>query len=375
MSTADDVLILGGGVIGLSIAYEVSRRGYRVRLIDIATPNQSASWAGAGILPPASSRFAHHPYEQLQALSYDLHAEWAERLRESTGIDNGYRRCGGLYVARTAGEQAALLANQAKWHEEGIEATSLTRVELAERFPEFHWLSQQADVRRAWWVPAECQIRNPWHLQALQQAAANNDAQFHWNCKLHAIDVDSKGKVTSVRTSAGDFVADRYVLAAGAWTFTWLSQLHVSVSLLPIRGQMLLFRLETPPFQCIVNQGSRYVVPREDGHVLAGSTEEEAGFSTSTTAAAREELMTLAQGCHPDLNPHHLCRQWAGLRPATLDGFPYIGAIPSIDNLFVAAGHFRSGLFLSTGTAVLLADCMLQHEPPIDLSPFRISRG
>ena len=106
----DDCLILGGGVVGLSIAYQLARDGWQVRVIDRSQPGREASWAGAGILPPANLRTATHPLEKLRGLSHQLHPEWAERLHAETGIDTGFRRCGGLYLARSSGEAASLHA-------------------------------------------------------------------------------------------------------------------------------------------------------------------------------------------------------------------------------------------------------------------------
>jgi glycine oxidase len=125
----------------------------------------------------------------------------------------------------------------------------------------------------------------------------------------------------------------------------------------------------------VLNEGSRYLVARDDGHVLVGSTEEEAGFDKSTTSTAIEELTRLACDLVPELRRFAVEQTWAGLRPGTYDGFPYLGAVPGLENAFVAAGHFRSGLHLSTGTAVVMGQLMRGETPIIDLSPFRVGRG
>ncbi|MFM2096551.1 MAG: Hydrogen cyanide synthase subunit HcnC precursor, partial [Planctomycetota bacterium] len=143
----------------------------------------------------------------------------------------------------------------------------------------------------------------------------------------------------------------------------------------PIRGQMVLFRAIPGALRHIVNEGPRYLVPRDDGLILAGSTEEEAGFDKSTTEEAIDDLIGFAGRVMPELNRDAVERTWAGLRPGTFDGMPYLGRIPECDNGFVAAGHFRSGLYLSPATAVMMSQLVLGQVPAIDLQPFRIGRG
>src|SRR5262249_34892770 len=151
--------------------------------------------------------------------------------------------------------------------------------------------------------------------------------------------------------------------------------LGISTGIMPIRGQMVLFKCSTPQIRHIINEGPRYLVPREDGHVLVGSVEEEAGFDKRTTDTVIADLTQFAYGVAPTLRAATIESSWAGLRPGTFDGFPYLGAVPGLSNAFVAAGHFRSGLYLSTGTARLMAELMMGQTPDIDITPFRIARG
>jgi glycine oxidase len=154
-----------------------------------------------------------------------------------------------------------------------------------------------------------------------------------------------------------------------------LRQLGVTTGILPVRGQMVLFRGPTRPFQRVLNEGSRYLVPRDEGYVLAGSTEEEVGFDKRTTPEATHQLKEFACELVPLLRRFQVEQTWAGLRPGTLDGFPYLGKIPGLDNTYAAAGHFRSGLQLSTGTAVVLGQLIRGERPAVDLTPFRVGRG
>jgi glycine oxidase len=367
-------LIIGGGVVGLSLAYELARRTWQVTILDRGPLGREASWAGAGILPPANAATALHPLDRLRALSNDLHAVWAKRLLAETGIDNGYRRCGGLYLARTPGETAALAAMASTFAAEQIACRRLSMQEVMQLEPALERLASSGDLRAAYELPEECQLRNPRHLQALAAACRKLGVEIQENCEATEL-VHEGDRIKALRTNGGDVAADAFAITAGPWTERILAREQVTTGIFPMRGQMVLFRCPRAPFRHILNDGPRYLVPREDGYVLAGSTEEEAGFDKSTTAEAIAELAEFATNLVPALRNATIEQTWAGLRPASYDGFPYIGRLPGVENSFVAAGHFRSGLHLSPGTAVVLADLMSGATPAIDLTPFRVSRG
>jgi glycine oxidase len=370
----NDVLIIGGGVIGLSIAYELAGSGVHVQLIDRGDLGQEASWAGAGILPPVNRATTVHPYDQLRALSFCLHAEWASRLRDETGIDTGYRRCGALYLARTIGEAAALRGLYLTLREEQVAIERVAPADVALLEPALAPAVEARRFQAAYDTPEECQLRNRHHLRALIVACRQLGVDLVPHVAAEDFVLDGE-RLEGVRTSAGVLRAERYCLASGAWTEALLRRLGVPNGILPIRGQMLLYRCAQQPFTRILNEGNRYLVAREDGYVLAGSTEEEVGFDKRTTPAGLADLRSFAEALVPALAEAKLEKSWAGLRPATFDGLPYLGQIPALSNAFVAAGHFRSGLYLSGGTAVLMSQLMRGEEPDIDLEPFRVGRG
>ena len=365
-----DCLIVGGGVIGLSVAWELARQKLRVTVIDQAEPGQAASWAGAGILPPANRQAARDSYDQLRGLSYELHARWAEELQSLTGIDTGYRRCGGIYLARTAGEAAALAGWASVAADEHIEIERLSPAHLAQLEP---GLSVGTGVRAAYHVPGESQLRNPRHLKALRIACESLGVVFLPNAAAKTWVVSGE-RVLALDTSAGRMEAGAFCATAGAWTGTMLSKLGYECSILPMRGQMILFRCAVQPFRRVVNVGSRYLVPRDDGRVLVGSTEEEVGFDTRNTDEGSRDLHDFACALVPSLRDAELERSWAGLRPASFDGYPYLGPLPGLRNGYVAAGHFRSGIYLSPGSAVVMRQLICGQRLEIDLQPFRIGR-
>jgi len=369
-----DCLIVGGGVIGLSIAYELSGHGLNVRVIDQGQPGKEASWAGAGILPPCNAATAVHPLEKLRALSHELHPQWSARLKNECGIDNGYRRCGGLYIARSAGEAASLHGLKSALDEERIDVQHLLSDAVADVEPALKPLAESGRLKAAYYLPDEAQLRNPDHLKALHACCIKRGVEITGGFQLREFKM-SETHVTKAITNDGPIAANRFCICSGAWTHLLLKQLGISTGIMPVRGQMVMFKCDRKPFRMILNEGPRYFVPRDDGRVLVGSTEEEVGFDKNTMDVALDELMTLAQEVVPELTRERVERTWAGLRPGSYDGFPYLGPLPGKKNLFVAAGHFRSGLQLSTGTAVLMSQLLRGEETTIDMSPFRVGRG
>ncbi|GIW97073.1 MAG: D-amino-acid oxidase [Pirellulaceae bacterium] len=368
------VHVIGGGVIGLSIAWELVRRGMEVTVLDEGEIGKGASWAGAGILPAAATRPVADPYERLKARSHHLHPVWAEQLRRETGIDTGYRHCGGIHLAMTKAEAATLAGNQYWWHELGIRHEALGARELVEAEPALAAAAEQM-VGKAWLHPDESQLRNPRHLKALSLACQQRGVRLLPGRAVHRLDVRA-GRVHAVITRDGEQLPTEVAcVCAGAWARQFLLDLGFENGLMPIRGQMLLYRCPQPLLSRVVNVGHRYLVPRDDGYLLAGSIEEEVGYHCETTTEAIAQLRQWAESLVPQLRHAELERSWAGLRPGSFDGFPYIGPVPGADGAYVAAGHFRSGLHLSCATAELLADAIEGKPCRIELTPFRVARG
>jgi glycine oxidase len=364
-----DCLIIGGGVIGLSLAYELASHGARVRVLEAGEPGREASWAGAGILPPAPSR-SPDPLEQLFALSNEVHERWSAALREATGIDNGFRRCGGLYVASAATEAQALASAAQTWEASGIRCHRVASDQLADLEPE---LNTDTTTGGAWLLPEEAQLRNPRHLKALLIACENLGVEIVSGAAVEGF--QSRGdRVVEVETAIASFTADRFCITSGAWTRAVLSRLGCTVAIKPIRGQIALLNAGRRVLTRILNDGPRYLVPRDDGRILIGSTEEDVGFDRANTAAGVSGLLAFAASWAPALAGARFERAWSGFRPATLDGRPYLGRLPNTSNGFVAAGHFRNGLQLSTGTAVVMRELIQGERPRIDLSALAVHR-
>ena len=363
MTERTDILILGGGVIGLTTAYFLAREGLRVEVLDRGDFGQEASWAGAGILPPGDPAHARTPFDQLRSHSAALFPTLSAELRERTGIDNGHLHCGGLEFP-TEHEASA----EQEWRGEGIaverlEGDAPRRLEPA----------LAPSLRLAYHLPDMGQLRNPRHLKALLAGCASWSVRLRPGCPAHGFELRGR-RISAVYTAEGRLEAERFLVATGAWTDPLLEQVGWRPGIRPVRGQIALLNTGVPLFRHVLLCGPRYLVPRPDGRVLIGSTEEDAGFVKRTTAAAIVELLELGNRLVPALAGAHLERCWAGLRPGSPDGLPYLGTVPGFDNLFIAAGHFRAGIQLSPGTALVMKELLLDQPTTVPLGPFRLDR-
>jgi glycine oxidase len=365
---ATDVVIVGGGVIGLSIAYRLAQEGVKSILIDRGPPGREASWAGAGMIPANTTRLRGQPMSELRSWSAALYPEWSDRLREETGIDNGYRRTGGVDVAFTEAEERDLRSMAGRWKLEGITYERLAPSDFGRVEP-----ALSPALRVAYFLPDRAQMRNPWHLRALIAAATNRGVRILAEEPVLGFETD-QARVIAVRTERQVIPCDTVIVSAGAWTGALLEGLGVDAPTRPWRGQMVLLKAARPLLRRIVEHGDHYLVPREDGHVLVGSTEEDVGFDRRPTRSGAGELLAESVRLCPILSEASAVMTWAGLRPGSVDTRPYIGPAPGFANAFVASGHKRAGLQLSPATAEVMTDLVLARPPRIDLDAFRLDR-
>ncbi|MFO0913133.1 MAG: FAD-dependent oxidoreductase [Pirellulales bacterium] len=374
-ATMAAVVIVGAGVIGLSLAYELARRGHSVKILDADQPGRGASSAAAGILPPPCSGLTDDAQEQLRAVAHQLHFEWHARLLAETGIDTQLRKCGGLYLAQRAAEAASLRVRVAEAASEGVRAELLDADEVVRCEPSLVAVRERILVGML--LPDEARIRGPLHLAALQAACDQSGVEImpHQRCVGWTTQAD---RVVSVRVEAGDgdreIAADVFVVCSGARSPSVLAQLGLQVPIEPRRGQLVVWHVPSLRLNHIVNEGLRYLVPREDGRILAGATVEDVGWECCVTDEGMAQMVDFAVSWLPQLRDVAPETAWAGLRPWTPDGMPYMGPLPGWSNAWVCAGHFRSGLHLSPAVAVAMADSLDGHGGAWDLSPFRVSR-
>ena len=362
MPASPDVAIIGGGIIGLTSAYFLARAGFSVGVYDRSDLGREASWAGAGIVPPGNPDRAATPADALRGLGSVRFPSFSAELRELTGIDNGYRRCGGIEFLTPEDADAVDV-----WRAEGL---AFERLAIAQA----RALEPLGTVEGEPYLLPECaQVRSPWHLRALIAACERVGVRLCPGTGAEGWEL-AGARVKNVRLANGDVVtADRFLVAAGAWSEPLLRQLGHMPKVHPVRGQIALVRGES----CarVLMFGKRYIVPRGDGLTLIGSTEEpEAGFEKRTTPEGIDGLLTFARTVLPALAAAKLETAWAGLRPGSPDGLPFLGGVPGWDNVLVAAGHARAGVQLSIGTAQALTDLLIGKLPGVDLRAFALDR-
>ena len=365
-------IVVGGGAIGLCTAWELSKRGHDVRLLDRDQIGKATSWVAAGILPPANLSTATDPIDRLRGYSHQLFPSWARELSELTGVDPELRQCGGWYLADSIGEHAAMIGMADFWGEQAIVCERTDLKDLAAREPSLATWIQRTSNLAAWWVPDEYQIRSPQYLKSLIAACEKNNVKLHGGAEV--IDIQSSSNGASVITAEQTWQADHVIVCAGSWTGRIAKRFRLEQSLVPVRGQILILKSAKPPLRSIANIGQRYVVFRDDGHTVIGACEEEVGFQLGNTRGAIDQLREFAFAVCPSLQASIEVGQYSGLRPMTFDGFPMIGQVPDTKNLYIATGHFRSGVHLSPATATAIADLVCGEKPNVDLTSFQIAK-
>ena len=378
-----DCCVIGGGVIGLSIARELAGRGFTVTVISRDAANATASWAAGGIFPAQPETPPGPdatPLEQFTALSDRLHWQWAMELREETGIDNGLRQCGTLALSIDDATAAELCDDLARWQRLGVPYEKVSAATVGRIAPALAAAADAGTIRGGCFLPTEAQLRPPWHLAALRASCQARGVTLIDHARVIGLD-QADNRIMAVRFTRPErepttLPTAAVCIATGAWSEGLLADLGIQIQTKPWRGQILLHRTTPGLLTQVVNLGAGYdyLIPREDGRLLIGSTIEDVGFTPTTTSATIDRLERLVRLLLPEtlFGAHE--RTWAGLRPGSPDGLPTIGSLPGIENGWLATGHFRAGLHLSTGTAVTLANLMSDREPPLAMQAFSVTR-
>lgn len=359
---AVDCLVIGGGVIGLTTAWRLAQCGYSVHVVDQAIPGREASWAGAGILPPGYPGGVSDPLTSFAGRSSRMWPKLSAELHELTGIDNEFHRCGGIELAD--GTLAELEADQDRWQAAGARVEWLEPKHVRELEPAF------SGIESACYLPDLCQVRNPRHLQALLKACELAGVKTTSMCPI----IDwrhSGGQIEAAITEQAEISARHYIVTAGAWSAQLLLSAGIERDVIPVRGQIALLGSSPVRLTHVFERGKRYLVPRKDGRILIGSTEELTGFQKGNTEAAIDDLRRFAAMICPDLARVPLETCWSGLRPRAVRGRPFIGRVPGLENLFLATGHFRAGLHLSPITADVICR-LVQGQTGADTDAFAV---
>ena len=362
-----DILIVGGGIIGMLTARELSLAGMKVTIVDQKDAGQESSWAGGGIISPLYPWRYPDAVSALAKWGQHFYPELVEEIKSETGLDAELIHNGLLIL--NCDEQSMALDWAKHWQ------VQLELVDSADVFAIEPALSASiAAKQKAIWLSAIAQVRNPRLVKATKKYLLKQGVTFIEQTEVVEILQQGK-KVLGVRTHSGNINADKVLIAGGAWSSNLLKNINIHLDVAPVKGQMILFKTPPESIKRIVLSKDRYVIPRKDGRVLVGSTLEHTGFEKNITTEAYNDLRSEAARMIPMLADIQVEHHWAGLRPGSTNGIPYICAVPEIEGVYVNTGHFRNGVVLGPASARLMADIILAREPILEIEPYKLGQA
>ena len=359
-----DVIIIGGGIIGCAIAYNLAKAQVKTLVIDKAdSVGREASWAGAGIL--ASHASTREPYPELCRASLSLYPSLAEELKAQTLIDIEFIQSGAISVFFSEEERRGLIGLAERRVDRGFSAEVLTAAQARELEPA---LSESVigGIR----FPHDAHVRNPKLVKALAKGAGLLGTQFVFGNSVTGFRRENDS-IIGVEVNGEVIYGDTIVIAAGCWSGQIASLLGYSLAIEPARGQIVLVEAMPPILRHIIDGLDVYLVPRTDGKILIGATVEFAGYDKRTTVGGVQSMIEAGVAIIPELSEKSFVQTWSGLRPYARRG-PHLGKVPGFHNVIVASGHFKNGILLAPITGKLISELITTGTPSISLNPFRL---
>ncbi|PCI70935.1 MAG: glycine oxidase [Piscirickettsiaceae bacterium] len=357
-----DFLIIGGGIIGLLTAKELQETGANVAIIEKGSPGQQATWAAGGILAPMRPWHYCDAVNAISSISQSIYQDLSNELHNSTGINPEWVLSGMLVLNDDDMAQAITWCEQ----NSALHKT-LSSQQLNTQFAHLKTFKEPALLRAG-----VATIRPHKLLAALNVHLADKGVTFIHQ-KADVLHV--KGNtVTAVTLENSTITASEYIICSGAWSPQLIPDTVTKPAITPVKGQMICFPPIDIPNACMVMDGDRYIIPRQDGRIVIGSTREYTGFNAQTTPQAFDGLRDFAQQLYPALTAIKPDAHWAGLRPSSPDSIPYICRVEPFNNLSLNAGHYRNGIVTAPASAQLMSDILLDNQTQIDPSPYQLSR-
>jgi glycine oxidase len=370
MTQTRDVVVVGGGIIGLTVAYYLAREQVQVTLVERGDVGREASWAAAGYLSYQGGSSAPGPRLDLMRASRCMYDGWMEELREFTAADTGFWRCGLLELCLddvTARDMQERLAWQ---RATGFQVEWLDAAAIRQRQP---YLAPELPVQGGLLFPEVAQVRPPRLLKALTETVIRQGVQVRAHTPVSAINYDGD-HVTGVTVGNGEVISAPIVVnAAGSWA-AQLGPIMSRLPVKPIKGAIVLLETPAPPTRELLDTPQGALYPRTDNKVLLGATLEDVGFDKRVTLASVDQLVHQAVTLMPVLKDATLVKAWTGLRPYSHDYLPYLGQVPGVRGAYVATGHFRNGILLAPVTGLLMKEMILSQTPTLPLEPYDVAR-
>ena len=365
MRDIHQVVVIGGGVIGLGIARALAKRGVKdVCLVERGGLGAEASFAAGGMLLPQVEADGYDDFFALACRSRDLYPSLAIELRDETGIDIELDTTGTLYLALNEHDYQEIEQRYQWQTRAGLAVELLTSTAARELEP---CISEA--TFGALRFPNDIQVENRRLIAALSNSVNHLGIRTLTETTVEALTIEGH-RITGVQTSRGAITCQTVVLAAG----TWSSFIRPTPTIKPVRGQMVCLESKPQLTKHVIFSPRGYLVPRQDGRLLAGSTSEDAGFAKRVTVGGIASILRHALEISPAIENLPMVDTWAGLRPRAADGLPVLGPCGEIDGLFYATGHYRNGILLAPLTAELISEAIVARATSPLLAPFSPDR-
>lgn len=370
--SAYDVIIVGGGLIGSSIAFELASENLRVAVLDRQEPGREASWAAAGMLSPGPDSPESSALVPLGKESLRLYPEFVAAIEHASGKSTDFTCNGTLEVFRGPEPEGTRNKMVADFHHLGLAAAAMSPNEARKLEPS---LGPQAGAIA--WLPDEATVDPRLLLAAVLAAATYRGAEIRADCAVDAL-LYERGVCAGVIAGGQKIAAKQVVIAAGSFCGTISDfahepdphpQLRQYAPVHPVRGQMLALRSASVQLKKVLRSQHGYLVPRRDGRIIAGSTLEDAGFVKQVTPQGVRQILDAALELAPALADAKIVEEWSGLRPGTPDLLPIIGPT-DIEGLWLATGHYRNGILLAPVTAKIMRDWIVSGKSNFNAESF-----
>ncbi|GAA0479629.1 glycine oxidase ThiO [Salinibacillus aidingensis] len=363
-----DAIVIGGGVMGGSTAFQLSKKGYRTLVLEKDQLGGKASSAAAGMIGAQVELDSDSPMFQLARESRKQFPELAEEIKDLAGIDIGFRKNGMLKMAFTNEEREKFLKIIETQQQLGEQVDWLTPEEVINKEPLL-----SSSLKGAMYIEGDGQVSAPDFTMGLLKSAAALGTDLKEYCEVKGF-LREGNRVIGVSTNEGNFYSHSVVVTAGAWTTQLIQESGLDLKGYPVKGESFSVITHKPLLTHTIFSSSCYIVPKTGGRLIIGATVKPHSFSRSVSVEGIAQLMEEAKFILPSIKETEWKKAWAGTRPQSLDGLPYLGEHPEWSHLFIANGHFRNGILLSPITGMIITDLIERKKTITDVEPFRIDR-